>query len=178
MFNCWDFCTNCAPGSEELMFTTRSAPPQTSGIDDGVRVFAVGISWADPDAGRRRPLCRLVATSFDSGGGAAGVGVGRRGRGRAWPGTPNPAPAPWHAGVSWLAGGQGADLQTGDPEVKGLVERFHDYLERAFLPGRVFTSPADFNTQLADWLVRAIVQCTGHEVPPAVANPQLKPPRG
>lgn len=34
-----------------------------------------------------------------------------------------------------------------DPEAKGLVERFHDYLERAFLPGRVFTSPVDFNTQ-------------------------------
>ncbi|MGY4713132.1 Mu transposase domain-containing protein, partial [Mycolicibacterium sp. CBM1] len=43
----------------------------------------------------------------------------------------------------------------GDPEAKGLVERFHDYLERAFLPGRVFTSPADFNTQLGDWLVGA-----------------------
>jgi transposase len=43
----------------------------------------------------------------------------------------------------------------GDPEAKGLVERFRDYLERAFLPGRVFGSPADFNTQLADWLVRA-----------------------
>ena len=43
----------------------------------------------------------------------------------------------------------------GDPEAKGLVERFHDYLERAFLPGRVFVSTADFNTQLADWLVRA-----------------------
>jgi transposase len=42
-----------------------------------------------------------------------------------------------------------------DPEAKGLVERFHDYLERAFLPGRVFGSPADFNTQLRDWLVRA-----------------------
>lgn len=28
----------------------------------------------------------------------------------------------------------------GDPEAKGLVERFHDYLERAFLPGRVFGS--------------------------------------
>jgi len=42
-----------------------------------------------------------------------------------------------------------------DPEAKGLVERFHDYLERAFLPGRVFTSPADFNAQLQQWLVRA-----------------------
>lgn len=29
------------------------------------------------------------------------------------------------------------------------------YLERAFLPGRVFASPADFNTQLQAWLVRA-----------------------
>jgi transposase len=39
-----------------------------------------------------------------------------------------------------------------DPEAKGLVERLHDYLERSFLPGRTFTSPADFNTQLSGWL--------------------------
>jgi len=39
-----------------------------------------------------------------------------------------------------------------DPEAKGLIERSHDYLERSFLPGRVFASPADFNTQLAAWL--------------------------
>ena len=39
-----------------------------------------------------------------------------------------------------------------DPEAKGLIERAHDYLERSFLPGRVFASPAEFNTQLADWL--------------------------
>src|SRR5690242_18584154 len=39
-----------------------------------------------------------------------------------------------------------------DPEAKGLVERAHDYLERSFLPGRTFTGPADFNTQLAGWL--------------------------
>jgi transposase len=39
-----------------------------------------------------------------------------------------------------------------DPEAKGLIERAHDYLERSFLPGRSFTSPADFNTQLAAWL--------------------------
>jgi transposase len=39
-----------------------------------------------------------------------------------------------------------------DPEAKGLVERAHDYLERSFLPGRVFSSPADFNTQLGEWL--------------------------
>ncbi|MFE2611931.1 IS21 family transposase [Streptomyces mirabilis] len=39
-----------------------------------------------------------------------------------------------------------------DPEAKGLVERANGYLETSFLPGRVFTSPADFNTQLAGWL--------------------------
>lgn len=39
-----------------------------------------------------------------------------------------------------------------DPEAKGLVERFHDYLERSFLPGRTFTSPEDFNGQLRQWL--------------------------
>jgi transposase len=39
-----------------------------------------------------------------------------------------------------------------DPEAKGLIERAHDYLERSFLPGRVFASPADFNAQLGDWL--------------------------
>lgn len=39
-----------------------------------------------------------------------------------------------------------------DPEAKGLVERCHDYLERSFLPGRGFASPADFNTQLQQWL--------------------------
>ena len=42
-----------------------------------------------------------------------------------------------------------------DPEAKGLVERLHDYLERSFLPGRAFTSPADFNAQLAEFLHRA-----------------------
>lgn len=39
-----------------------------------------------------------------------------------------------------------------DPEAKGLIERAHDYLERSFLPGRVFASPADFNAQLGAWL--------------------------
>jgi transposase len=39
-----------------------------------------------------------------------------------------------------------------DPEAKGLIERAHDYLETSFLPGRSFTSPDDFNTQLRQWL--------------------------
>jgi transposase len=42
-----------------------------------------------------------------------------------------------------------------DPEAKGLIERAHDYLERSFLPGRSFASPADFNAQLTAWLALA-----------------------
>jgi transposase len=42
-----------------------------------------------------------------------------------------------------------------DPEAKGLVERANGYLETSFLPGRVFSSPADFNAQLRTWLDRA-----------------------
>jgi transposase len=42
-----------------------------------------------------------------------------------------------------------------DPEAKGLVERFHDYLETSFLPGRTFASPGDFNTQLGQFVHRA-----------------------
>ncbi len=39
-----------------------------------------------------------------------------------------------------------------DPEAKGIIERAHDYLETSFLPGRRFSSPADFNAQLQAWL--------------------------
>src|SRR5438477_996839 len=39
-----------------------------------------------------------------------------------------------------------------DPEAKGLVERANGYLETSFLPGRRFSSPQDFNAQLAAWL--------------------------
>jgi len=43
-------------------------------------------------------------------------------------------------------------LKPAEPEHKGIIERAHDYLERSFLPGRVFTGPGDFNTQLWGWL--------------------------
>jgi transposase len=42
-----------------------------------------------------------------------------------------------------------------DPEAKGLLERVHGYLETSFLPGRSFTGPADFNTQLAQFFGQA-----------------------
>lgn len=42
-----------------------------------------------------------------------------------------------------------------DPETKGLTERNNGFFETSFLPGRRFTGPGDFNTQLADFLARA-----------------------
>lgn len=43
-------------------------------------------------------------------------------------------------------------LKPYDPESKGIVERRNGWLETSFMPGRTFTSPADFNSQLAAWL--------------------------
>lgn len=42
-----------------------------------------------------------------------------------------------------------------DPESKGLVERRNGWFETSFMPGRTFTSPADFNSQFTEWLTRA-----------------------
>jgi hypothetical protein len=42
-----------------------------------------------------------------------------------------------------------------DPESKGIVERRNHWFETSFMPGRVFTSPADFNAQFTDWLAKA-----------------------
>lgn len=46
-------------------------------------------------------------------------------------------------------------LRPYDPESKGIVERRNGWFETSFMPGRTFTSPADFNTQLQEWLERA-----------------------
>jgi transposase len=69
----------------------------------------------------------------------------------------------WRGGKPVLTGAMNAfrgtlgikvvQCRPADPESKGLVERANGYLETSFLPGRNFTSPADFNTQLAEWLV-------------------------
>lgn len=42
-----------------------------------------------------------------------------------------------------------------DPESKGIVERRNSWFETSFMPGRSFTSPADFNEQFTDWLALA-----------------------
>ena len=39
----------------------------------------------------------------------------------------------------------------GDPEAKGIVERGNRYYETSFLPGRSFSSAADFNAQMFTW---------------------------
>ena len=46
-------------------------------------------------------------------------------------------------------------LKPYDPESKGVVERRNGFFETSFMPGRTFESPADFNTQFADWLTIA-----------------------
>lgn len=68
-------------------------------------------------------------------------GIGRRGR--------------LAQGVSGFCGVLGTRMiqaRPYDPETKGVVERANGYLGTSFLPGRTFCSPADFNSQLADWL--------------------------
>jgi transposase len=46
-------------------------------------------------------------------------------------------------------------LKPRDPQSKGVVERVNGYFEMSFMPGRRFTSPADFDSQFTEWLVRA-----------------------
>jgi hypothetical protein len=46
-------------------------------------------------------------------------------------------------------------LPPNDPECKGLLERRNGWFETSFMPGRSFRSPADFNAQFGDWLVKA-----------------------
>ncbi len=58
-------------------------------------------------------------------------------------------------GVGAFAGTLATTLQRlkpYDPETKGIVERRNGFFETSFMPGRDFASPADFNTQFADWL--------------------------
>jgi hypothetical protein len=42
-----------------------------------------------------------------------------------------------------------------DPESKGVVERRNGWFETSFMPGRTFTSPADFTEQFTTWLETA-----------------------
>jgi transposase len=46
-------------------------------------------------------------------------------------------------------------LKAYDPESKGVVERRNGFFETSFMPGREFTSPADFTTEFTTWLTIA-----------------------
>ena len=73
------------------------------------------------------------------------------------------------AGARSFAGTLGTRIyQTAarDPESKGVIERANGFLATSFMPGRSFTSPADYNTQLADWLPTAnsrVLRRTGEQ---------------
>lgn len=69
------------------------------------------------------------------------AGIGQRGR-----------LAEGVAGFCGVLGTRLIQTRPYDPETKGVVERANGYLASSFLPGRQFSSPADFNAQLADWL--------------------------
>ncbi|MGH7734259.1 MAG: IS21 family transposase [Gemmatimonadales bacterium] len=76
-----------------------------------------------------------------------GVGKFRRGR--------PPALSRQFAELRGLLGCEVVVLPPREPEHKGIAERNNDYLERSFLPGRSFASPADFNAQLGEWTTLA-----------------------
>jgi hypothetical protein len=46
-------------------------------------------------------------------------------------------------------------LKAYDPESKGVVERRNGFFETSFMPGRDFSSPADFTTEFTAWLTIA-----------------------
>jgi transposase len=125
-----------------------------AGVDDGLRLLEVRDGGAGPVPGRGGPVRRMVAADRRAravprvlvwdGEGAVGRWRNKRaeltGHCQAFRGV---------LGVKVLI------CKPGDPEAKGLVERFHDYLETSFLPGRAFTGPDDFNSQLSGWLAAA-----------------------
>ena len=75
-------------------------------------------------------------------------GVGRYG-------GPNPKLTVEFTALRGMLGTRFYVCKPGDPETKGLTERNNGFFETSFLPGRRFTSPADFNAQLAGFLARA-----------------------
>jgi transposase len=73
-------------------------------------------------------------------------------------------------------------LKPREPEHKGIIERAHDYLERSFLPGRIFSGPGDFNHQLQQWLqlvngrTRRVLGCAPTDRIGADRQAMLTPP--
>ena len=64
-----------------------------------------------------------------------------------------------------------------DPESKGIVERRNGFFETSFMPGRDFTSPADFNAQFADWLDQRERPGGAHDQGPPGRSARRRPGR-
>jgi O-antigen/teichoic acid export membrane protein len=56
------------------------------------------------------------------------------------------------------------------PQTRSLIEQAQAHMERSFLPGRAFTSPEDFNTQLRTWLK---IRNTWQRRPPELSPAEL-----
>ena len=110
---------------------------------------------ADPDAGRPRTCSRAGGTCSSSSARCPSCwsGTARARSAAVGPGSPQLT-----LDCQAFRGVLGVKVyvcKPADPEAKGMLERFHDYLETSFLPGRSFASPADFNTQLAGFVTKA-----------------------
>lgn len=109
-------------------------------LTDGVWVFAVGIGAADPYPECIRSVCSWWQHLSTLGAVPRVLvwdGEGAVGRWR----TRQPEFTAACQGFRGTLATKVLICKPVSPEAKGLVERFHDYLERAFLPGRAFTSP-------------------------------------
>ena len=125
-----------------------------AGVDDGQRLFADTVRPADPDPAPPKTSTAAGGSTCCGWGRCRGCWSGTvRARSVQYGGGRNKLTAECHAFRGTL-GAKVLVLRPRDPEAKGIIERAHDYLETSFLPGRSFTGPADFNTQLGDWLER------------------------
>jgi hypothetical protein len=86
-------------------------------------------------------------------------GLGRVPRRMIWDNEPGIGRGPRRAeGVETFMGTLATRLvllPPNDPQSKGVVERRNGFFETSFMPGRSFTSAADFNSQFTEWLGRA-----------------------
>jgi transposase len=125
-----------------------------AGIGDGQRLFADHGRDDDSDPAEPGSVGRVLGVDLRSGSRSASSGLGQRIRGRPMARRQTPADRDDER-IPRNVGHQRDSVPAPSPEAKGLVERANGYLETSFLPGRAFTDPADFNTQLSQWLVKA-----------------------
>ena len=142
--------SRCRSGS------ARSGPPtQLPVLTMVMRVFAVGISGADPDPQRRGPVRGLVAADRSGWARCRGCWSGTVkarsvGGGHGEPNSPRTAR---RSAARWRRRCWSANPPI--PKPRAWSNAFTTTWSGRFCPAGSFTSPADFNSQLAAWLVRA-----------------------